>query len=423
MIKQVLKLIGNRRRQNAWVLIELFLVYVVMWFLIDFIGTTIYHYLPPLGYNIEDVYLMELDEIEGVEADTLRTNGERILEIANRLSHLPEVESVGIDIWSLPVSASAYGTSVMTKDSTMIGARWIRATSGWMDVFRFNLKEPHRPFEQMNSSLGEVALSEAAYTNFVKRHTDKDIPFDRNDQFSFGDGKPLHIHNIVEDFRENRFLENSRWLFQRLTEDQIASHRGWALEYHIVFRVKPGTDGPDFKEKFLEKNRDLLGIDQIYLVDIKPYREMEERFVMMYGIKNRVQMYAVITFFLLMNVFLGLIGTFWFRTRQRRAEIGLRLALGSDYRSVGRLLYTEGWLLLTIAAVPAAFLCYNAGHFEFSLGDWVLVSRKPVEWSIIRFVLVTLTTYLLIGLIIMAGIWYPARQAMTVEPAEALHEE
>ncbi len=423
MIKQIFTLIWNRRRQNAWVLIELFLVFLVMWFLIDFIGTTTYHYIPPLGYNIEDVYLMEMDLNNDLEVDVTRTNGQCILEIADRLSRIPEVESVGIDTWSFPMSATNYGIGIMLKDSSMIGNRRIMVTPGWMDVFQFRLREPDRPFDRMNSSLGEMALSVDAYDRLVEKHLENGLPFDRNEEYQTNEGNPLRLYNIVEDFRENRFLGKSYWLFYHLTENEIASYDGWPLEYNITFRLRPGTDSPDFRETFLEKNRDLLSVDQIYLVDIMPYSDMEEWFVLMYGIKNRVQMYAVITVFLLINVFLGLIGTFWFRTRQRRAEIGLRVALGSDYSTVGKLLYSEGWALLTIVAIPAAVLCWNAAYFEFSLGEWVLVARRPVAWGWVRFVSVTLSTYFLIGLILTAGIWYPARQAMGIQPAEALHEE
>jgi len=205
MIKQIFTLIWNRRRQNAWVLIELFLVFLVMWFLIDFIGTTTYHYIPPLGYNIEDVYLMEMDLNNDLEVDVTRTNGQCILEIADRLSRIPEVESVGIDTWSLPMSATNYGIGIMLKDSSMIGNRRMMVTPGWMDVFQFRLREPDRPFDRMNSSLGEMALSVDAYDRLVEKHLENGLPFDRNEEYQTNEGNPLRLYNIVEDFRENRF--------------------------------------------------------------------------------------------------------------------------------------------------------------------------------------------------------------------------
>ena len=43
--------------------------------------------------------------------------------------------------------------------------------------------------------------------------------------------------------------------------------------------------------------------------------------------------------------------------------------------------------------------------------------------SVLRFLLGSLGAWLLIALMVMMGILFPARQAMRIEPAEALHEE
>ena len=44
-------------------------------------------------------------------------------------------------------------------------------------------------------------------------------------------------------------------------------------------------------------------------------------------------------------------------------------------------------------------------------------------FSVGRFMLCEGITLLLMALMILAGIWFPARQSMKIQPAEALHEE
>lgn len=132
---------------------------------------------------------------------------------------------------------------------------------------------------------------------------------------------------------------------------------------------------------------------------------------------------TIVVLFLLGNVFLGLIGTFWVRTRRRRSEIALRLAMGSTKQQVFSLLMGEGLLLLALVTLPAMLICYNVGIGEFTIGRTALIATWPVEWSMIRFLIGSLAAWLLIALMVMMGIWYPARQAMKIEPAEALHEE
>ena len=75
----------------------------------------------------------------------------------------------------------------------------------------------------------------------------------------------------------------------------------------------------------------------------------------------------------------------------------------------------EGLLLLALAALPAAIICYNIGYLELTEGG--------IEWSIIRFLITFCVTSLLMALMILIGIWFPARQAIRIQPAEALREE
>lgn len=120
---------------------------------------------------------------------------------------------------------------------------------------------------------------------------------------------------------------------------------------------------------------------------------------------------------------LGLIGTFWFRTRRRRNEIALRLAMGSTKKQIFCLLMGEGLLLLTLVTLPAMIVCYNVGIAEFTMGHTELITTWPVEWSFLRFLSGTLGAWLLMASMVIVGIWFPAQQAVSIQPAEALHEE
>jgi putative ABC transport system permease protein len=141
------------------------------------------------------------------------------------------------------------------------------------------------------------------------------------------------------------------------------------------------------------------------------------------GDVDKVNTQTVVVVFLLVNVFLGLIGTFWFRTRRRRNEIALRLAMGSTKKQIFCLLMGEGLLLLTLVTLPAMIVCYNVGIAEFTMGHTELITTWPVKWSFLRFLLGSLGAWLLIALMVVIGIWFPARQAIKIQPAEALHEE
>ena len=112
-----------------------------------------------------------------------------------------------------------------------------------------------------------------------------------------------------------------------------------------------------------------------------------------------------------------MLGTFWFRTQQRRSEIALHKALGGTNHTIFNRLLSEGLLLLLIATVPAIIIDWNLAHAE--LNSWM--NGTTLETG--RFIITVVLTFILIVLMIVIGIGIPARKAMKIQPAEALREE
>ena len=46
-----------------------------------------------------------------------------------------------------------------------------------------------------------------------------------------------------------------------------------------------------------------------------------------------------------------------------------------------------------------------------------------MQFTVDRFLIAAILTWLLMALMIIVGIWYPAYKAMQLQPAEALHDE
>lgn len=71
---------------------------------------------------------------------------------------------------------------------------------------------------------------------------------------------------------------------------------------------------------------------------------------------------------------------------------------------------------MLISAIPALVVAWNLGYAE-SGGSYTYAFTAG------RFAITVLGTFILIAGMIVIGIGYPARRAMSIEPAEALHEE
>ena len=52
MIKQIFKMIWNQRRLNGWIWMELLVVFVALWYLVDMFVVQLYSYTRPMGYDI-----------------------------------------------------------------------------------------------------------------------------------------------------------------------------------------------------------------------------------------------------------------------------------------------------------------------------------------------------------------------------------
>ena len=82
-----LRMIWSRLRSNGWVLAELFLVFIVMWFLCDSLGCLKYTFYRPLGFNIDHVYTLTT-VIGGPTNDTTLTNADRYLRALQKLEQM-----------------------------------------------------------------------------------------------------------------------------------------------------------------------------------------------------------------------------------------------------------------------------------------------------------------------------------------------
>jgi putative ABC transport system permease protein len=120
---------------------------------------------------------------------------------------------------------------------------------------------------------------------------------------------------------------------------------------------------------------------------------------------------GVVCVFLLVNVALGLFGVLWLNINQRRAELGVRRALGATGAAISRQVLGEILVLTT---------------FGLTLG--LLVAA---QFPLLGVLNVKTSVYLIGMALAAAGLYllatvcalYPSRLAAGIQPAVALREE
>ena len=92
-------------------------------------------------------------------------------------------------------------------------------------------------------------------------------------------------------------------------------------------------------------------------------------------------------------------------------------SFGANRNDVFIRLITEGFIILCLATIPAIIIDFNIANAE--LNAW----RNSTTLEIGRFIITVLISFALIAIMMLIGIWIPARKAMKIEPAEALRDE
>ena len=64
MIKHIIKLIWNQRKSNSWLLGELLLVTVCLWYIVDYLLVVLYTFSAPVGFDLDHTYKFEFNARE-----------------------------------------------------------------------------------------------------------------------------------------------------------------------------------------------------------------------------------------------------------------------------------------------------------------------------------------------------------------------
>ena len=413
MNKKLFTQIKNEWRGNTWLALELLLVSVVMWYITDTLYCSTATYLEPRGFNTDHCYLISMGKLNEKSPDCVayQKGDEKrdVLELLNRLQRRPDVEAASLSQNSYPYNRNNSTTSMQLQgDSVIVGGWFIRrmVTPDFVRVFRYEGVNGEKP-EQLAQMLEEdkILASENIYDPYGRKLRDyQGKPFHwggdtTNTQILGAALKPVRY----DDFEQARFCYS---MVAKMTRADVSQE--------LCVRVRPEHDN-DFIARLKADSESQYRIGNIFISDIRSFKDIRRNFqqAQSNGIRNLVTGMA----FLLVNIFLGLFGTFWFRTQQRKGEIALHKAHGATNGMVFTRLLSEGWLLLLIITPIALIIDFNLAHAE--LNSWR--NGTTLEWD--RLLFCAGISFVLIALMIAIGIGIPAQKAMKIDPADALHNE
>ncbi|EGK00525.1 ABC transporter permease [Dysgonomonas gadei] len=419
MIKHILKLIWTERKVNAWILLELILVFCILWFCTDYLYFMTKRYLEPRGFNIEHTYRIGIDlKDEGREilasSDEEKKNEMRddIWTIYDRIKSYPAIEYLSYSSSAYPYSGS-WSNGDMMIDSVSAYFQFKTITPEFFNVFKIDILSG-TPFSWDNVIVGRPIIISPGRDGLIANKLPQEVKCTNPG----GEHEETVIGTAVKTKR-NEYENYSAVLYRPMKKDHhyVAEYR------EVCVRVKPEAD-KNFEEKFTKDMRNQLEVGPYYLSSVISIEEDREQYMNWNGYENNFKSIYSITAFLIVNIFLGIIGTFWFRIQSRRSEIGLRIALGASKSNVKNMFVLETILLLFLASIVATIICINVSVTDVIRDINVPIPNREGESAgILQYFINYGFTFLFLALIAIVAVWYPAKKASDIQPTEALRDE
>lgn len=419
MIRHLITLIWNQRKQNSWIFAELALVLLAVFMITDagYSKYTLYH--QPLGYDISHCWRLHLEEKEpgneGYMGEDERGAKcwEHITELTQRLMNTGEVEAVGCSFYSCPYSQGNSWTNIEPAGADSINGysesihRQL-GDAGFFEVFGIRDVNGTRIRDLENPGKDEIIITEKVAEKFFGNKEP------RGRLVSSGELDEVPVLAVAPTIREDDFQVATPTFYIKTSPSTMAElfevYRPSSLEYSV--RMK-GDKTQAEMEQWLASLGDRLTSGNVYVNAVTGFEEMRSNQIE--GTMTDWQMMQLIIVFLLLNVFFGVTGTFWMRTQARRSETGLRMAIGASKGRIISWLNIEGLFILLLACIPIAVIIFNFSYID--------LLDTSVPYTVGRWLTEIFISLGILSLMIVLGIAVPARWIMKEQPAEALHYE
>ncbi len=388
MIKHILTLIWNKKRSNFLLFLEIFLAFIVLFAVLTFASYNLRNYSKPLGLNTENVWIAYLD-FENVDSLAQIQMKE---QLKRELKVYQEIETVAFTNNIIPFGGSnnAFGNR---DNGFSLQSYYLYGDEDYQQAMDINLIAGR----WFNEEDKQAKYQPVVITKFVK------------DEF-FGGREIIDSVFIFngEDSRIIGVMDHFRYQGEFSLEDRVSIFYG--PTYHeeakcLAIKVKDGIP-LEFEEKVNKTIAQITKRNDFVIRDLDDKRKESSREVWV----PLIALFLLCAF-LILNIALGLFGVLWFNISKRRAEIGLRRTLGATQANISIQFILEIFSVSLMGILIGMFFA-----LQLPLLKLVDIDNSNYYYAI-------LVAILIITIVVLICTLYPSRQAATIHPALALHEE
>lgn len=431
MWKLILKNLWSRRRRNGWLLAELILVAILSWYIFDPVMVVTYERHLPLGYDADRLCMVSVgmlpQEAPGYEPQAADSASlmQTYLNLVDRARQHPDVEQ------ATPVLSFVYPGAMGTGTSSFIAeGDSVAHTALFIEFLPHTHFFETYGFQSGKGSMSAAQLSDLDNGDYYIMTEDLlegmfRTHIYRNQRCWKVNGTDTCYTAVKGTVKSCKYLSDKRpvpIVFMPLQNPDILSSLD---NMRIVVRLKEGVRMERFLHDFRPWMLRQLRIGNLYARELQSYDEINAA----REFSDSTVLYRrslSIALFFLVNLCLGVIGTFWMQTRTRREEVGVMLSYGATPHRIRLLLLGEGTALTTLATFIGCFIYLQYAFSEgLNAGSSLMEAVTPswVDNFGLHFFFVSLMVYVILLLVVWIGIYIPARRISSISPTEALRDE
>lgn len=434
MIKLIFKNLWARKGRNLWLLIELTLVTIVAWVVIDPVVVYTYAKFTDPGYDIDRLATVSLgsyaetspfyDENEQTP-EAITANVRRLIRM---LETRPEVEVVTMTRIDGIECPGSYNSGIAPKD-TMI-------PNGPMHMVHFLPESNYFKTYGIRDRATGLAMEDIPLTDHDAIVTVPIVDAAFPDENPIG--KSIYAHSKYHD--EN---ERQNGIIRGVTENVV--FRSMVIRTPIAFipqkfvddangcrlvmRIREGMD----VENALENMRHFLLKDlkagNVYAHSPQPYSVMRSERAS--GENKMIIRCTAIALFFFINLCIGITATFYMQTRKRSRDAGILRSFGAKRSYIVRELLGEGWTLTVAAWLLGCitYCIYIKDEGLSSLNSWGNIEFFKAIMPLwiddfwIHFGIISAVILAIMLAVVTIGIYIPARHIASIRPVDSLRSE
>jgi len=400
MIKHLFKMVWNRKRWNVLILLEIFLSFLVL-FAVATAGFTLWNYhRNPLGFNYHNIWMLTMDTPPGAMNDD---NFEGTLAIADQIDNFLKNQGpvqVHGTLNTPPYRNSSWNTS-FTVDQRKVRTSLSLVSIGLLDALQLKIAEG-RWFNESDFTDKKVTpvvangrLARELFPN--ESAIGKRVVDEYDDEI-----QEFEIIGVIDHFRKEGELNKPRqfgFLPFVLKKDI------WLPRYSLL-RMNQNVD-PAYEEQLIK------GLERIapdWSFKVQPYTQTRANYLQRET--RNLKIMALVAFFLLLMVAMGLIGVLWQHVTRRTVELGVRRAKGATRNKIYTQIIGEFLVIATLAiGLGLVFVAQVPFTGLFKNASFGVMAMAFVASGLAIYVLTVIASL------------YPGWMATKIMPAEALHYE